>query len=242
METHCPRWYQINVAKLSAAELHRATGGGAAFWLSLPLHLLAGATGHRRLAPDVVPEELTAIERLELALPVPEPLGALGFVPFLTLSLPEFSGSNVIHMLADEGRQTVCELLVARSAHPEASWQGAHSVLASGLEDGQFLRTIASPECYPTKPPPGHHVVLAQGADPESLYARHLDELRRLAEAAGSSPVVFDEGRCIAAARRSHRELVAHQVARGVFVEADPALVEALFRDNGLTRSEGGGR
>ena len=236
METRCERWYRINVTALSVGELRRATGGGPGFWLSLPLHLLGKLLGRANLADDLVPEAITAIERPEVELPVPEPVAALGFKPLLSLSLPEFSGRNLVHMLVDEPRETICEFIAALGEEGGAPWSASDVVLASGLESGPMLRTLPSPRAYPTLPPPGHHVVVAPGLAPAALYARHRDELARLAAECGSTPIVFDEARAIDVARRSHRELVAFQVSRGVFVEAAPALVDQLLRDNALTR------
>ena len=238
METRCPRWYQINIAALTLGELRRATGGGLGFWFCLPFHVLSKLAGRRWLADDLVPEEITLVEQPEGELAVPEPLAALGFASLLTVSLPEFSGSNLIQMLRDESGETVCEFMVAWS-DGAAAWGGANIVLASGLENGQLLRTIASPQAYPTLPPPGHHVVLAPGLTPQALYARHRDELAALAAAEGSPPIVFDGVRSIDVALRSHRELVAYQVKRGVFVQAEPASVEALLRGKQLTRATG---
>ena len=236
MDTRCERWYQINVAALTLGELHRATGGRLGFWLGLPLHLLGKLLGRRRLADDLVPETITAIERPETDLPVPEPVAALGFRPLLTLSLPEFSGRNLVQMLVDPSGETICEFIAGWSDEPTAAWSGADVVLASGLESGPLLRTIAHPRAYPTVPPPGHRVVLARGLAPGALYARHRDELALLAAEHTSPPIAFDGDRAVEVALRSHRELVAWQVGRGVFVEADPALVDALFAENGLTR------
>lgn len=236
METRCPRWYQTNVGALGVGELRRATGGGAGFWLTLPLYLVSKLLRRRLLSRNLVPEEITAIVRREVEIPVPEPVRRLGFAPLLTLSLPEFSGRNLVHMLVDEPRHTVWEFIVAWDSAAGDVWRGAEFILCSALEDGRLLRTITSPRSYPVRPPPRHRVVVAEAADPAALYARHRNELRELSAATGSPPVVFDEESCIAIACRSHGELVAHQLRRGVFVEAAPQLVEALFRDNDLTR------
>jgi len=236
METCCPRWFQINITALTLGELRRASGGGLGFWFCLPFHLLSRLAGRPWLADDLVPEQITIVEQPDDELPVPEPLAALGFVPLLTLSLPEFSGRNLIQMLRDDSGETVCEFMVAWS-EAASGWGKAEIVLASGLENGELLRTIASPQAYPTLPPPGHHVVLARGLRPEALYARHREELAALAACEGSSPIVFDAVRSIEVAMRSHRDLVSYQVERGVFVEAAPDRVEALLRGKGISRA-----
>jgi hypothetical protein len=229
--TTCQQWYELNLAALRFREMNRAAGIPAVV-IGLFAWRIPALLGLRVPGGMVFPEKVTLMwdepfdeidERRE-----DEELAELGFRLLSSFELPEFSGDNITHLHQDEARTTYAEVVLSRAK----GMSMAGITLTSHLPGPVPVKTVRAWTASPLDRPEEFPVRRVPGSV-KKMYRAHRDWLDEL----GQQPAQTSREEFERTSAELYRVLADHYIARGLWIEARPALVKQLLRDKGLKQA-----
>jgi hypothetical protein len=231
--TTCQQWYELNMAALRFKEIERAAGV-AGVVIGLFIWRLPGLLGLRVPGGMLFPEKVALMwdepfDEID-EVTEDEQLADAGFRLLSSFELPEFSGDNITHLHQDEARTTYAEVVLSRAKGMSMSG----ITLTSHLPGPVPVKTIRAWTASPLDRPEEFPVRCVPGPV-RKMYKAHrawLDEL-------GQKPALTSREEFERTSAELYRVLAEFYIARGLWIEARPHLVQQLLREKGLKRARG---
>lgn len=224
--SRCPRWYELNMHALSFTEMRRACDSFLQAVIGFAYFRLLGGTAPG--AAILVPESITVVETVAVeGLELPGELADMGFTLAQAFHLPEFTGDNLTCCFIDRHGTSTCDVVFARVNDQFQSEAIFYSHF--GGRPIRSIKTIGAWRADPLERPPEKPVRCVPG-DLRTRYEAH----RQWLSSEPGTPERLTWERILAMSHDSHRELVQHYLARGVYRPASLPRVTALLRRKGL--------
>lgn len=220
--SRCPCWYELNLHALSFKEMKRATDSALQAVLGFAFFRLLGGVAS---GPAIlVPEEITVVETVDITgLELPSELADMGFTLAQAFHLPEFTGDNLTCCFIDRHGTSTCDVVFAR-----VNDQFQSEAIFYSHFGGQPIRSIKSIGSWRADPleRPAEKPVRCVPGDLRTRYEAH----RQWLASEPGTPQRLTWETVLAMSHDSHRELVQHYLARGVYRPAPLPHVTALLR------------
>jgi hypothetical protein len=225
--SHCPAFYELNLAGLNAREMIKAGGWGGGL-LCLLLTAIPKLFGITFRTSTFFPEEVTMVWTLpEDEILPPQEVEELGFRVLKVFELPEFSGENATCLLADSSQSTYCEVIYTRSG--QESMTGVSFSTHFVGQPRTRVKTVVNWKVNPLDQPEGFLNLHCPGSLTQA-YEQHCEYVRNHP----AKPLATSWETFFKHSNDDLRTLAEYYLQRRVWVPARNFDVEAMLRKKGI--------